>query len=304
MASVNAVRYRSISLDGFFDASREQQAGKWIVTPKVHGANLSVIIRSGKAVEDAICRRNGVLSDGEYFYGAQEVIRALRVKLAAVAACWPEGTAVTVYGEIFGGHYLGLTAPKKGVQKGICYSDEVLFIAFDVRTDADGYLPYSDAVKLFEAAKLPHVPVYHIADTLADALVWAREHVEDCVRVSDFTAKTLPPLEENVGEGYVIRNAEGKDDDLMVKIKSSRFAETIDEDFLTPARVAAVLSKEVIVERSATTPHLVSLVLADVEAASGLKSGSREQKKAKALVNRYLDTVYFPAADSVGVEAD
>lgn len=61
--------------------------------------------------------------------------------------------------------------------------------------------------------------------------------------------------------------------------------------------------KEVIVERSAT-PHLVSLVLADVEAASGLKPGAREQKKAKALVNRYLDTVYFPAADSVGAEAD
>ena len=84
---------------------------KWIAMEKVHGANLSFSVSCG-AKEVRVAKRGGYLQKGESFFGVfrqkgflereQEKARKL---FAAVVEMDSDVSAITVYGELFGGTY-------------------------------------------------------------------------------------------------------------------------------------------------------------------------------------------------------
>lgn len=172
-----------------------------------------------------------------------------------------------MYGELYGGVYPGAPSPPgtSGVQGGVFYSPRLQFVAFDVRVDHD-YLDFYDARTVCRAARLRFTPVHH-RGLFASVLAWAHAHKDDPVRIREVHvgSEELPELENNGGEGYVVRpcrrllGSKGWSS-ARLKVKSERFLEVgcraapsrptltdEEEAFLAhvcAARVSSVLSKE------------------------------------------------------------
>lgn len=124
---------------------------QWQVTEKIHGANFSFVVDR----ETGACRigkRSG-LTDGT-FYSCHAVLEkyAARVITLAMESVFDGCHTVQVYGELYG----------KGVQKGVFYSEEKDFAAFDIRwisDDRDEFLGTTPVQTLCEKFEIPHVPV-------------------------------------------------------------------------------------------------------------------------------------------------
>lgn len=125
----------------------------WVVTEKVHGANLSIVARRTSddaytpaggdvSFEFEVARRTGFIPEGDKFYnfeGAINPVKTAAVKLVErVCEAFDDSDnrvmAVQIYGELMGGHYPGL--PKvdgaKCVQMDVNYCPQNEFFVFDV----------------------------------------------------------------------------------------------------------------------------------------------------------------------------
>jgi Rnl2 family RNA ligase len=195
---VQHTQYPKIATTGADDV-----AGPWIATEKIHGAQL-VVGADGRTTR--VGKRKAWLSDDEPFFGWQ----LLRDRLAAAAdAAVPgPGTAVRLYGELYGGSYPHPDVPPApgvtAVQTGIWYTPDLRFALFDVlvqttRGDEGVYLPYAQVRDIAGAAGLDVVPLLR------------RGRLSDLDTVSTRFVTTipaalgLPPLPDNLAEGIVIR---------------------------------------------------------------------------------------------------
>eukprot|EP00475_Leptophrys_vorax_P003108 TRINITY_DN11801_c0_g1_i2.p1 TRINITY_DN11801_c0_g1~~TRINITY_DN11801_c0_g1_i2.p1 ORF type:complete len:306 (-),score=105.64 TRINITY_DN11801_c0_g1_i2:92-1009(-) len=129
---------------------------------------------------------------------------------------------VRVYGELYGGLYPHPDVPKKfgvkHIQKGVYYSPEIRFCAFDLRVGTQ-FLSYAKACEVFKATKMPYLkPV--VLGTLEEVLQFDVEEFESTISE---TLK-LPKLEDNIAEGIVIREFDGLSH-AMVKKKANKFSE-------------------------------------------------------------------------------
>lgn len=242
---------------------------------KVHGANMAFVVDRGGV---SCARRRDIMHEDEKFFGykrwldpalwdaARGVLAGVSALVAggamedALAAAAPEGAEretfgpveqVTIYGELFGGHYphpdvenTDGTAP---VQHGVYYCPGLRYIAFDVAfrrpDDADGstgveFLDFEDAKALCTAAGF----------MFAQPLV--RGSLEECVAAPLEYDSTIParigmpqlPSGTNLAEGYVVRPArlahlteaqraaavgEGGRRRLVFKRKNPRFEERV-----------------------------------------------------------------------------
>jgi Rnl2 family RNA ligase len=182
----------------------------WVVTEKIHGANLC-FVTDGVSVRCANRRR--FLDEDDDFFGFQRVRDALggavRETYARVQARHPEVTGLSLYGELFGGKYPHPdVAPVTGVQPvqtGIWYAPGVQFCAFDLRVEAgDGarrYLDYEEAVHLWE-----RVGVFYAVPLRTGTYEQAMEH---SIRFDSTVPRRLglPPLPPgtNLAEGVVVK---------------------------------------------------------------------------------------------------
>ena len=203
----------------------------WVVQEKVHGANTSFLC---DGIEVKFAKRTSLIADGEKFYDYQELLDRYKERVIglfnAVKAKHQKVTAISVFGEMFGGLYPHNEVkrnPKMSlIQKGVCYCPEHEFYGFDIYIfagDESRYLPVDEVNELFETNG------FFYAKTLF------RGSLNECLKHPNaFQSKIaewlgLPAIEDNICEGVVIRPVEPcclrTGSRVLVKSKNERFAE-------------------------------------------------------------------------------
>ncbi len=176
---------------------------EYVVQEKVHGANLS-FITNGKEVISA--KRTELIADDENFYNSKPVLEKYKNKVTDLFQYLTKEFdlhTLTVFGELIGGGYPHKDVPinkdAKLVQRGIYYSPNNEFFAFDILINGEQYLDIEKINHLFENFGF----VY--AETLF------RGSLSECLEYPNKFKSTLPAkfdlpeLEGNLCEGVVIR---------------------------------------------------------------------------------------------------
>ncbi len=223
---------------------------QFIVQEKVHGANLS-FITDGKNVISA--KRTDLIDENENFYNSKVVQAIYEPKIKKLFQYLSDKndlSSLTVFGEIFGGGYphkeVEIKKDAKLVQRGIYYSPEIDFFAFDILINNYEYLGVEKTNKLFEKFGFVH------AKTLFQG------SLKQCLEYSNKFKTTipknygLPELEGNICEGVVIRPIKplffNNGSRIIIKNKNEDWSENnnyIDKDILrTLLREEAELSDE------------------------------------------------------------
>lgn len=167
--------------------------------------------------KDIVCaRRRGVLAPNEDFFNYQQVLTRLQTQIRnsfseIQSVAKQELNCVVIIGELFGGFYPGLTAARKEVivQKGIYYSPQVEFCAFDIELVMDEgknrqWMKYSDCMNIFEKLGLLY----------AKPLISGS--MEECTKFNIKINSLLPKqlglsdLNQNQIEGIVIKTGKRK----------------------------------------------------------------------------------------------
>ena len=178
---------------------------KYVVQEKVHGSNLSFSTVDGEHF--VASKRMGLVEKDEFFFNYEKVFQNIEKKLKTIWNLvnndFNDVKQLTIFGEIFGGYYphpdVEFNKEAKMVQKGIYYSPNNEFYAFDILLNKETYLDVYQTNKYFETAGLLY------AKTIFEG------SIEECLSYpNDFNSiipsmLNLPPLEHNIAEGVVIR---------------------------------------------------------------------------------------------------
>ncbi len=173
---------------------------------KIHGAQLVVAVQEGQV---HFGKRKAWLTEEEPFFGWQ----LLRVQLGAAAqtitrSLGADRNAVYLYGELFGGHYPHPDVPAlpgmSPVQTGIWYAPDLRWSPFDIlvaRSDEDEgvLLAHRELETVAREAGLLTPPVVRRGTRSEMGAVPTRAQT----RVPSLLG--LPPIENNVAEGLVIK---------------------------------------------------------------------------------------------------
>ena len=114
-------------------------------------------------------KRTAPLNLDERFYNFQTILDELQPKFTNIwqtlKASHPHMSQLTFFGEIIGGAYGHPEVSKNNqaikVQKGIAYSPDNHFFAFDIMLNATTFLSVSEANFLFEKEGLLHAKKYN-----------------------------------------------------------------------------------------------------------------------------------------------
>jgi Rnl2 family RNA ligase len=262
--------YQSIansSLKKFVESLKKQDAFKenedWIVIEKIHGANYS-LWTNGVDVEPG--RRGGFITDEKSFFQSTAIRVKYEDRVRSLFNEFPGARSVAVFGELFGGFYLGHPKTLPMIQKGVNYCPGHEFYAFDIYVDGS-YVDYSLAQEIFTRYGFIHGRI-EFRGGFEEALAYSRAHNKDQSSIP--TMLGLDPPTDNVREGNVIRPEVtfflSKGSRAMLKDKNAIFAErastknsnikrndTLTEEeqkdlellmsFVTEARLSNVISK-------------------------------------------------------------
>ena len=136
----------------------------WAVTEKIHGANF-VVVTDGTDVRFG--KRKALLAAGESFFGHAALAADLSV---AALAIWRAVGApkISIYGELFGGHYPHPEAPSsagvQAIQTGVWYAPDVRYAVFDIATEdrERSYLGGDAVGTLCAEAGILAIPPLHV----------------------------------------------------------------------------------------------------------------------------------------------
>jgi len=212
----------------FLDLVRENESGDlWCVTEKVHGANLS-FITDGDGIKMA--KRSAIIHEKDHanFFHSDIVFKKMRSKIISLYNSWGGDGPIIVYGEIFGGYYPTATQHYKHVQKGVYYTSEVEFYAFDIYLLGLGkFMDYDNTIELFQENGILHAPILFM-DCLDGCLEWSSRFKDN-----DSTIPTLlgnDHIKHNMREGHVIKPIKAgflnKGSRAIVKDKNEKFLES------------------------------------------------------------------------------
>lgn len=201
--------------------------GEWVVTEKVHGGQLAFYF-DGKELKAS--SRTMFLTEGVDFFNYEKVQAENADKVKEIYNILKkenrEFSFIIVYGELFGGSYPHPDVPKvknaKRLQKGVFYHPDNLFYAFDIRVDGK-FLSVDEANRLFEA-----VGMFYAKPLLRGTFEECLNHPDNFPsRVSQWLG--LPPIEDNITEGIVIKPVEAKflkvGERVIMKSKNEKFKE-------------------------------------------------------------------------------
>ena len=220
--------------------SGDQEGDIWAATPKYHGTNTSVWVPTDPSLELAYGRRNALLKEGEAHYGYETLLPTL-ADWSRLRDAFPHRDdieALVVYGELYGGNYPHPEVEKtsaKAVQPQVYYSPHLRFVAYDLclklKDGSKAFVDLYDALFIFRHCGIPHVTL-PFRGPRKDAIEWAKLHATDnplSWMPPYHSDSSLPPLEGNMGEGFVVRPVVERLDRLggrcMLKVKSPKFAE-------------------------------------------------------------------------------
>jgi Rnl2 family RNA ligase len=236
---------------------------KWVVTEKIHGANLSIHY-DGKHIR--VAKRSCFINLDENFFNWQAAVDLEKIKTMYAKLTEHQliryGQKLSLYGELCGGKYnhtdvaKSLNPSTKAIQKEVQYHPDNKFLIFDIAVD-DVYIDY-ETMHLFEHSNrylVDFIPVLGVFDTLQGAL--------------ELNAEFQTLIEDNMSEGLVIKPSRDfflyDNDRVIIKKKSKAFSEkstvkepkvsivysdrinhiiSIAESYVTLNRLNNVLSKE------------------------------------------------------------
>lgn len=197
--------------------------GEWEVSNKIHGANFSFWYDGDNF---KLAKRSGFIGEGENFYNCNSIKGNL---LETAKRVWRECqnkfgqiSQIAVYGELFGGSYPNTKSKTKAVQKGVYYSPELEFFAFDILVDSQ-YLSLDERLAIFASLDIKYPKVLF------------RGTFENCLKFNPvfedptYLQLNLEKLEGNFSEGVVIKPCEPKffanGSRVILKNKNPKFAE-------------------------------------------------------------------------------
>jgi Rnl2 family RNA ligase len=285
---------------------------QYVVQEKVHGANCS-FITDGQTVQFA--KRTGPVETGEMFYSYEELLARYQDRVLhlfqRIKEKYADTEGVLVYGEMFGGKYphpdVKNDSKVINIQKGVFYSPVHEFYGFDIcinGQERNRYLSVDEANMFFEEGKFLYAKTLFSGD------------LNECLKYpNDFQSQIagwlgLPPVEENICEGVVIRPAKPtyfrNGARLLLKSKNSKFAEkkavkkrqpslyveltysealnkqlTVSEEYVTENRLNSVVSKIGHVSIPEETGKLTGLFSKDI-----LEDYLKEHASAYALLEK------------------
>lgn len=201
---------------------------KWVVEEKIHGANMSLWY-DGK--EFKMAKRTGWVSGSGAFFRIDRKWAELQRKMEeAYTWYWRFYTStfkeMIIYGEWFGGSFPGenISGAKK-VQKGISYSPDNEFYAFDMKID-DQYVSKDILIDICTSADIFY------AESLFEGTL------DECLKYGNAFGSTIPeklgfefPVTEdnqNICEGIVIKPTIPMfigESRMIFKSKNEKFAE-------------------------------------------------------------------------------
>ena len=203
----------------------------YVVQEKVHGANCC-FVTNGK--EAYFAKRTGLVEVGEKFYDYEDLFTRYKERVILLYSLikeeYPNTKTVLVYGEMFGGKYPHPDVKNDSkvmcIQKGVFYCPFHEFYGFDIYlqgTENNRYLTVTEANKLFEKSGFLYAKTI-FEGTIDECISYPnafQSHIAEWLG--------LPPIEDNICEGVVIRPIEsvffGNSSRLLLKNKNSRFAE-------------------------------------------------------------------------------
>ena len=216
---------------------------KWCVCEKVHGANFAFHwFQEKNSIKYA--KRNSFIEENDIFFGYKDILSHTLPKIEYIIQIVNqkynnELVKIVIFGELFGGIYPNMNSKPKAVQKGIFYSPNLHFYAFDIYikkyNEYNGYfLDYEDSCAIFETVNIIYAKPLQIYD-----------HFEDAIKHPIYYDSTIPEelglckLENNKAEGIIIRNMKNIDrnifseidykkigEKIMIKLKIKKFMET------------------------------------------------------------------------------
>ena len=204
---------------------------QYVVQEKVHGANCC-FITNGQDVRFA--KRTSFVEEGEMFYNYEELLERYREKAIRlfhrVKEKYIDLESLSIYGEMFGGKYSHPDVKNDSkvmcIQKGVFYCPFHEFYAFDLYvqgTENRKYLSVEEMNKFFEEENFFYAKSLH-QGTLDECLQYSNTFQS---QIAEWLG--LPPIEDNICEGTVIRPLETvffrNGSRLLLKSKNSRFAE-------------------------------------------------------------------------------
>ena len=204
---------------------------EFVVQEKVHGSNVC-LVTDGSSV--SFGKRTGFVEAGEKFYNFEELLERYTSKVislfSTVHDVFPNTKTLSVFGEMFGGKYPHPDIKNKAnsmiIQKGVYYCPNHEFYAFDLylTTEDSGYfLPVDDTNTFFEQCGFFYAKTL-FRGTLSACLQYPNDSPS---MISRWLG--LPPIEDNICEGIVIRPVQPtylhNGARILLKNKNARFAE-------------------------------------------------------------------------------
>ena len=303
----------------------EANRQEFVVQEKVHGANVS-FVTDGATVKFA--KRTAFVEADEKFYDSEKFFERHSQRVTGlfslVCERIPDITAVTVFGEMFGGMYPHPDVQNSNktmlIQKGVYYCPYHEFYAFDiyVANETGGYyLPLDLSNELFVQGGFFHARTL-FRGTLAECLQYPNDspsHISGWLN--------LPPIDDNICEGVVIRPVTPtylrSGSLVLLKNKNARFAEKTSvkkrepkmfvepsysdelkdllvtvEDYVTENRLNSVVSKVGSISTPKDTGKLIGLFSKDI-LDDFLKEHSGEyaelEKSEQKVLNRHTNSL-------------
>ena len=218
----------------------------FLVTEKLNGCNFQFHWDGNKL---NVGKRSNYIGEGENFYNYEIVLERYKKEIERMGMVLGE---FILYGEMFGGNSLGDNkSPYKAIQKGVYYTSDIEFNAFDIKIDGI-YLSGHDFLSIMENFDIPIVPIIGTMD------------FESAMGYDTKFDSKYAGIENNICEGIVIRPLEFEVNDcygkrLILKKKNEEFKENqrvkkeeiiVDNEMLSKVleyinrnRLDAVLSK-------------------------------------------------------------
>lgn len=279
----------------------------WVVSEKIHGANLCLVVDRATRTVKFSSRRAWLDDAPDTFFGyvaLADTLTALALLLGdAVATSHAATRRIAIFGELFGGRYPhaveGAVIAAQAVQDEIQYHPGLQFVAFDIGIERDvgklEFVDYRDAA-----------PALHAAGFLWNrplAILPFNEAANFSVEFQSTIPALLelPPIEDNWAEGVVVKSIVEVEVPLkngttraMLKIKAKRFLETVED--LSRLRSAGASNE------ASISSYILQHVNANRIAAAVSKHGKPKAGAAGNALRHAIEQEVFDEvlADSVG----
>lgn len=228
------ISYNKIEENASKWSNNYKKIKKWCVCEKVHGSNFSFIWNKQNE-ELKYASRTFFIKDNDNFFNYKSILEVTNPKIYKIVELLlnknKDINQVIVFGELFGGIY-----PKQNnnnmfdsnylpVQKGVYYSPNIHFIAFDiniiVNNDKPKYLDFLESMEYFKQVDLLYTEPLAIFDNYEKASQYK-------LGFNSTIPKKLGlyELKVNKAEGVVIRSLGDENNRYIVKNKIPEFAES------------------------------------------------------------------------------